>query len=89
MPQTVSMYGVVVAGHDVTLSRLEIEGFPKDDVLIGGRGNGNGYTANVAVLDSTLSGAKRNAISAFGVIGLRIEGNTIEGVGSLKNRMTR
>jgi hypothetical protein len=34
----------------------------------------------VAVLDSTLRGAKRNAISAFGVIGLRIEDNTIEGV---------
>jgi len=32
------------------------------------------------VLDSTLSGAKRNAISATGVIGLRIEGNTIQGV---------
>jgi Right handed beta helix region len=69
-----------VAGHDVTLDHLQIEGFPRDDVLIGGRANGNGYTGNVAVLDSTLSGAKRNAISAFGVIGLRVEGNTIEGV---------
>ena len=49
-------------------------------MLIGGRGNGNDYTGNVAVLDSTLSGAKRNAISAFGVIGLRIERNTILGV---------
>jgi Right handed beta helix region len=80
VPQTVSMYGVAVAGHDVTLDHLQIGGYPRDDVLIGGRANGNGYTGNVAVLDSTLSGAKRNAISAFGVINLRIEGNTVQGV---------
>ena len=80
VPQTVSMYGIAVAGHDVTLDHLQIEGFPRDDVLVGGRANGNGYTGNVAVLNSTLSGAKRNAISAFGVIDLRVEGSTIEGV---------
>ena len=80
VPQTVSMYGIAVAGHDVTLDHVRIEGYPRDDVLIGGRANGNGYTGNVAVLNSTLSGAKRNAISAFGVINLRVEGNTIEGV---------
>jgi hypothetical protein len=80
VPSSVSMYGVVVAGHDVTLSHVDVSGFPRDDVLIGGRGNGNNYVDDVAVLDSTLRGAKRNAISAFGVIGLRIEDNTIEGV---------
>src|SRR5205085_11928800 len=80
VPQTVSMYGIAVAGHDVTLDHVQIEGYPRDDVLIGGRANGNGYTGNVAVLNSTLGGAKRNAISAFGVINLRVEGNTIEGV---------
>jgi hypothetical protein len=74
------MYGVAVFGHHLTLSRLEIGGEPKDDVLIGGRANGNGYAADVSVLDSTLTGAGRNAISAFGVVGLRIEGNTISGV---------
>jgi hypothetical protein len=75
-----TMYGVAVFGHQVTLDRLEIAGEPKDDVLIGGRANGNGYAADVSVLDSTLTGAGRNGISAFGVIGLRIEGNTITGV---------
>jgi len=74
------MYGVSVAGHDVTLSHLDIGGSPKDDVIVGGRGNGNAFAAHVSVLDSTLSGARRNAISATGVIGLRIEGNTIQGV---------
>src|SRR5438876_825002 len=80
VPSTVSMYGIVVAGHQVALDHLEISGYPRDDVLIGGRANGNGYVGDVSVLDSTLAGANRNAISAFGVIGLRIEGNTIEGV---------
>jgi hypothetical protein len=74
------MYGIAVYGHQVTLSKLDIGGAPKDDVSIGGRANGNGYAADVSVLDSTLSGAGRNAISGFGVIGLRIEGNTIHGV---------
>ena len=74
------MYGVAVFGHHVTLSGLDISGTPKDDVLIGARANGNGYVARVAVLDSTLSGAMRNAVSAFGVMQLQIEGNTIRGV---------
>jgi Right handed beta helix region len=74
------MYGVAVFGHHVTLSGLDISGTPKDDVLIGARANGNGYVARVALLNSTLSGAMRNAVSAFGVMQLRIEGNTIHGV---------
>jgi hypothetical protein len=75
-----SMYGVAVFGHHVTLSHLDIGGAPKDDVTISGRANGNSYSGDVSVLDSTLSGAARNAISATGVIGLRIERNTIQGV---------
>lgn len=79
-PGQPTMYGVAVYGHQVTLQGLDIGGAPKDDVTIGGRANGNGYAADVSVLDSTLAGAGRNAISAFGVIGLRVEGDTIEGV---------
>ena len=74
------MYGVAVFGHDVTLSHLDIGGVPKDDVTISGRANGNAYAGNISVLDSTLSGAARNAISVTGAIGLRIERNTIQGV---------
>jgi hypothetical protein len=74
------MYGVAVFGHRVTLSHLEIGGTPKDDVTISGRANGNSYAGDIAVLDSTLSGAARNAISVTGAIGLRIERNTIQGV---------
>jgi Right handed beta helix region len=80
VPDGQSMFGVAVFGHRVTLSNLDIGGSPKDDVTISGRGNGNSYAGDIAVLDSTLAGATRNAISATAVIGLRIEGNTIEGV---------
>jgi Right handed beta helix region len=80
VPAGPSMYGVAVFGHRVTLSHLDVEGAPKDDVTISGRANGNSYSGDIAVLDSTLSGAARNAISVTGVIGLRIERNTIEGV---------
>jgi Right handed beta helix region len=80
VPEGQAMYGIAVYGHQVTLSHLEISGSPKDDVLIGARANGNGYAGRVSVLDSTLGGAQRNAISATGAIGLRIEGNTIQGV---------
>jgi hypothetical protein len=80
VPAGQSMYGVAAQGHRITLSHLDIGGSPKDDVTISGRGNGNSYAGSVSVLDSTLSGASRNAISATAVIGLRIEGNTIQGV---------
>jgi hypothetical protein len=80
VPEGQNMYGVAVNGHQVTLSRLDISGAPKDNVTISGRANGNSYAGSIAVLDSTLSGASRNAISATAVIGLRIEGNTIQGV---------
>jgi hypothetical protein len=80
VPAGQSMFGVAVFGHQTTLSHLDIGGSPKDDITISGRGNGNGYAGSISVLDSTLSGASRNAISATAVIGLRIEGNTIQGV---------
>jgi hypothetical protein len=74
------MFGVAVNGHQITLSHLDIGGAPKDNITISGRANGNSYAGSIAVLDSTLSGATRNAISATAAIGLRIEGNTIQGV---------
>jgi hypothetical protein len=80
VPEGQSMYGVVVNAHQATLDGLTIAGAPKDNVQIGDRANGNGLAANVSVLNCMLSGASRNAISAGAVIGLRIKGNTIEGV---------
>jgi Right handed beta helix region len=80
VPAGQSMYGVAVYGHQITLSHLDIGGSPKDDITISGRANGNGYAGRISIVDSTLSGANRNAISATSVVDLRIEGNTIHGV---------
>jgi len=80
VPAGQGMFGVAAYGHHTMLSHVDVEGSPTDDVLVGGRGNGNGFVTDVSILASTLSGANRNAISAFGVIGLRIEGNTIRDV---------
>jgi Right handed beta helix region len=80
VPEGQGMFGIVVYGHQVELRNLDIGGAPKDAITIAGRANGNDYAARISILDSKLSGAGRNAISATGVIGLRIEGNTIEGV---------
>jgi hypothetical protein len=80
VPEGQGLFGVGVFGHGTTLSHLDIGGAPKDDVIIGSRANGNAYIGRAAVLDSRLSGAERNAISAGSVIGLRIEGNVIQGV---------
>jgi hypothetical protein len=80
VPAGQSMYGVAVFGHRITLSGLEIGGSPKDDITISGRANGNSYSGDISVVDSTLSGAARNGISVTGVIGLHIERNTIQGV---------
>jgi hypothetical protein len=80
VPEGQGMFGVAVNGHQITLSHLDISGAPKDDITISGRANGNSYAGSISVLDSTLSGATRNAISATAVIGLRIEGNAIQGV---------
>ena len=80
VPAGQSMYGVAIYGHETTLSGLDIDGSPKDDVTISGRANGNSYAGRISILDCTLGGADRNAISATAVIGLRIEGNTIRGV---------
>jgi Right handed beta helix region len=80
VPEGQSIYGVAAHGHRITLSHLEISGSPKDDITISGRANGNSYAGDISILDSTLSGADRNAISATAVIGLHIEGNTIEAV---------
>jgi hypothetical protein len=80
VPPGQGLDGVGVFAHDVTLGKLEITGAPRDDITISGRANGNLYAGNVSILDSRLSGAARNAISADSVIGLDVERNTIDGV---------
>jgi hypothetical protein len=80
VPGAKNMYGVAVFGHEVTLRGIKIDGAPLANIRIGSGAVGTGgLTARVAVTDSTLTGGRRNVISAFGPVGLRIEGNTLAG----------
>jgi hypothetical protein len=75
-------YGIVVAGSNVTLSKLKIQGAPIDAVQVTGRANGRGYAGPVAILNSNFSAARRNGISVVGAIGVTIDSNVISGAGN-------
>jgi len=78
VPKARRMHGIAVFGHEVSLSNLTIDGAPLDDVLIGsGVVGAAGPIVHVALADSTLRGAQRDGVLAFGPVGLRVEGNTV------------
>jgi hypothetical protein len=74
-------YGVVVAGTQVTLANLAIDGVPVDGVMVTGRGNGLGYAGLVKIRNNLIRGAQRNGISVVSASDVVIDGNTITGVG--------
>jgi parallel beta helix pectate lyase-like protein len=74
-------YGVVVAGTQVTLANLSIDGVPVDGVTVTGRGNGLGYSGPVKIRNTVIRGAQRNGISVVSASDVVIDGNTITGVG--------
>jgi hypothetical protein len=78
VPRTKRMHGIAVVGHEVTLSRLTIDGAPLTDVLVGyGAVGSGGLSARISLTDSTLTGGSRDVVSVFGPIDLRMDGNTI------------
>src|SRR2546423_3857195 len=80
VPDAKRMDGVSISGGEVTLDHLTIDGAPTTDVLIGGGKLGSaGPTQRIVVRDSTLTGGKRDVISAAGPVGLRVERNTLSG----------
>lgn len=79
VPPDAGTYGIGIFGHEVTVQDVTVTGSPLDAITIGGRANGDGYAGRVAVLNCTLTGGRRNVVSATSVIGLRIEGNRITG----------
>jgi Right handed beta helix region len=83
VPAAAAMFGIAVYGHEVTVRGVTVSGSPVDAITVGGRANGSGYAGRVAIVDSTLSGAMRNVVSATGVISLRIERNRIFGARDL------
>src|SRR5438132_3810690 len=80
VPLSAQVSGVAVYGHEVTLSNLTIGGSPTTDIVVGAglKGSG-GMTARIEVRNCDLSGARRDAVSVFGPIGLRVEGSTLHG----------
>jgi parallel beta helix pectate lyase-like protein len=80
VPAATNMFGVAVYGHEVTLRDLRIDGAPLANVRIGsGIVGAGGMTGRVAVTNCVLTGGRRNVISAFGPVDLRIEGDTLSG----------
>ncbi len=75
-------YGVVVAGGDVTLDRLRVQGSPVDAVQVTPRANGRGYAGPVTIKNGKLIASRRNGISVVGAIGVTIDSNTISGAGN-------
>src|SRR4051812_40796220 len=78
VPKSKHMHGVAVVGHEVSLSNLVIDGAPLNDVVFGfGEVGSGGPTVRVSLTGSTLRGAQRDAVLAYGPVGLRVDANTV------------
>jgi|GEM_PF-3312155 len=79
VPAETRTYGIAIFGHEVVVRGVAVEGSPVDDIYVGDRANGDGYSSRVSILGCRLSGGGRNVVSAVSFIGLRIAGNRITG----------
>ncbi len=74
-------YGVVVAGRDVRLVGLDVDGVPIDGITVTGRNNGLGYAGPVTIRNSRIGAAERNGISVVGAVEVTIDSSQIRGAG--------
>src|SRR5205085_7745865 len=79
VPRGASMFGIGIYATDVTVEDVRVEGNPIDALLVGGRANGEGYSSNVVVRDSSFTGGTRNVVSVTAVQGLAIENCLVTG----------
>src|SRR5690349_5059846 len=78
VPKSKHMHGIAVVGHEVVLRNLLIDGAPLNDVVLGfGTIGSGGPTVRVSLTASTLRGAQRDALLAYGPVGLRMDANTV------------
>ena len=73
VPRSASMFGIEIYANDVSVEGVRVEGNPIDSLLVGGRANGEGYSSNVSIRDSSFTGGTRNVVSVTAVQGLTIE----------------
>jgi Right handed beta helix region len=79
VPRSVSMFGIEIYANGVTVEGVRVEGDPIDSILVGGRANGQGYSSNVSIHDSSFTGGTRNVISVTAARGLTIENCLLTG----------
>ncbi len=79
VPASARTSGISIFGHDVTISYVTVTGAPVDDILVGERANGDGYTSRVKIDHCRLEGGGRNVVSAVAFLNLRIEHSTLAG----------
>lgn len=79
VPATSLTYGISIYGHNVTVRDVTVTGSPIDDLYVGDRMNGDGYSGRVLISHCWLEGGGRNVLSAVSFVGLTIEHNTIIG----------
>jgi hypothetical protein len=79
VPRSTSMFGIEIYANDVTVEGVRVEGNPIDSLLVGGRANGEGYSSNVSIRDSSFTGGTRNVVSVTAVQGLTIENCLVTG----------
>jgi hypothetical protein len=77
-------YGVLVAGTDVTVDNVRVEGAPLDALQVTGRANGSSCScaSQVVISHDTISAGRRNGISIISGIGVTLDSNTIQGAGN-------
>jgi Right handed beta helix region len=79
VPRSTSMFGIEIYANEVTVEGVRVEGDPIDALLVGGRANGEGWSSNVSIHDSSFTGGTRNVVSVTAVQGLTIENCLLTG----------
>ena len=79
VPRSASMFGIEIYASDVTVEGVRVEGNPVDALFVGGRANGEGYSSNVSIRDSSFTGGTRNVVSVTAVQGLTIANCLVTG----------
>ena len=79
VPRAVRMFGMEIQAHDVEIANVEVDGSPKDALLVDGRGTEDGSSSGVWIHDSRFRAGGRNVVSVTSARDVRIERCEISG----------